>query len=121
MTPKWAGIDHGLAEKRIDGRIYDLRDGCLLFEVPPEYRETVVNAVNAHGPLVQTLKQCLQQMREASELLEMFPDDYGDAINAAHKLLVEVDPLYAELDAKITRIKADAALSLVSKPVKEMK
>lgn len=71
--------------------------------------DLIVRAVNSHEALIAVLKRCLQEMRAASELLEMFPDDYGDAINAADALLVKVDPLYAELDAKLKAARAALA------------
>jgi len=33
------------------------------------------------------LGECVRQMEDASSLLEMFPDDYGNAINAARAAL----------------------------------
>lgn len=67
LPHKWVGIDDGLAEKKVDGRIFDVRDGCLLFDVPPEYRELVVTAVNSHDSLLKErdkLRAALKKIRD---------------------------------------------------------
>lgn len=84
-TNHWASIEHGtncwrtlMSEFRIE-----------------QFHERVFAAWNVRADLVgereaalkRGLEQCLGAMEQAAGLLEMFPDDYGDAINNARELL----------------------------------
>lgn len=46
--------------------------------------ETLERGINR---ILGTLRECSRQMKAAAPLLEIFPDDYGDAISAADRVL----------------------------------
>lgn len=75
--PKWAGIDDGLLEKQYHGGVYSVEDGCLMFEVPPEFREEIITAVNSYDSNLATI----QSQRETIEVMR---EGIGKAIRLIH-------------------------------------